>query len=226
MFILFGTRGLKHAVNDSPAIPNACPNCSNGNLVHKLYRRWFTLFFIPVIPLDVIDRFYECDKCSSAYNESVKEVLERSQEEIDNAEKEAKATYAKALIASMTHMSTIDNHLDEAEEREINDAIAQFPELSADLVGIYEHVKLNGNKDNQVFNLLNEARNSLSQEALVNLLAQAAVILLADGNIEKEEEALMKEYLIACGLPKDLYPTLIGKLKAKDIKEIGAEQLN
>ncbi len=226
MFIIFGTRGLKHTVNESPVLSNSCPNCNNGNLVNKLYRRWFTLFFIPVIPLDVVDRFYQCDSCKSAYNESIKTVLQQSQNEINENQKRAKLVFGKALVASMTHMSIIDGDFAKEEEREIMDAIEGFSEMKDELLAIHHNVKNNANEGNQVFNYLNEARNALSAEALMNILAQAAVVLLADGSIEKEEEDLMKEYLIACGLPKEMYQTLIDKLKQKDISELKEGQLN
>ncbi|WP_106791013.1 TerB family tellurite resistance protein [Aquimarina sp. Aq78] len=226
MFIIFGTRGLKHTVSESPVLSNSCPNCNNGNLVNKLYRRWFTLFFIPMIPLDVVDRFYQCDSCKSAYNESVKTILQRSQDEINENQKRAKLVFAKALIASMTHMSIIDGDFAAEEEREIMDAIEGLPEMKEELMAIHQNIKATGNQDNQVFNFLNEARNELSSEALINILAQAAVVLLADGAIEKEEENLMKEYLIACGLPKEMYQTLIDKLMQKDMTKIKKEQLN
>lgn len=226
MFIIFGTRGLKHTVSERPVLSNSCPNCNNGNLVNKLYRRWFTLFFIPMIPLDVVDRFYQCDSCKSAYNESIKTILQSSEDEINENQKRAKLVFAKALIASMTHMSIIDGDFAAEEEREIMDAIEGLPEMKEDLMTIHQNVKANGNQDNQVFNFLNEARNELSSEALINILAQAAVVLLADGAIEKEEENLMKEYLIACGLPKEMYQTLIDKLMQKDMTKIKKEQLN
>ncbi|WP_025742482.1 TerB family tellurite resistance protein [Aquimarina pacifica] len=226
MFILFGTRGLKHEVKESPVLSNSCPNCKEGNLVNKLYRRWFTLFFIPVIPLDVVDRFYECDNCKSAYNESIKTVLQQSQQEITENQKNAQRAYAKALIAAMTHMAIIDGDFAVEEEREIMDALQGFPDIKDELTEIHQKVKEQGNIDNQVFNYLNEARNQLSSESLINILAQAAVVLLADGAIEKEEENLMKEYLIACGLPKEMYHTLIDKLKQKDMTNIKKEQMN
>jgi len=226
MFIIFGTRGIKHAVKDSEVIANSCPNCNDGSLIHRLYRRWFTLFFIPVIPLDVIDRFYECDRCKAAYNENVKNVLTQSQEEIDASQKAARKIYSEALVAAMTHMAMIDGDYAEEEEREINDAIENFDEFKHELLQVHREVKVNLNRDNQVFNYLSEARKALSSEALMNILAQAAVVLLADGSIEKEEEDLMKEYLIACGLPKDMYDVLIEKLKQKDMANLQEGQLN
>lgn len=226
MFIIFGTRGIKHTVSESPVLTNSCPNCAKGNLVNKLYRRWFTLFFIPVIPLDTMDRFYECDSCKSAYNETIKTILQRSEKEIEENNRKAKLVFGKALIAAMTHMAIIDNDFAAEEEREIMDAMKSFPDLKEELMNIHELVKKDGNKDNQVFDLLNTARTELSSEAVMNILAQAAVILLADGSIEKEEEDLMKEYLIACGMPKEMYGALIDKLKTREIKEIKQVQLN
>ena len=226
MFIIFGTRGIKHTVKDSAVLSNSCPNCSQGSLVNKLYRRWFKLFFIPVIPLDVIDRFYACDKCNSAYNESIKNILEQSKTEIEENQRQAKLTFAKALIASMTHMAVIDNEFAAEEEREIMDAISNFTEFKDELNNIHTAIKATKNENNQVFNYLNEARKEQSSEALINILAQAAVVLLADGSIEKEEEDLMKEYLIACGLPKEMYQTLIDRLQQKDISELQEGQLN
>lgn len=220
MFIIFGTRGIKHTISDSPVLENSCPNCDNGSLVNKLYRRWFTLFFIPMIPLDVVDRFYECSHCKSAFNEKIKDLLGQSHSIQDNARHQSRYVYAKALIACMTHMSVIDGDFAAEEEREIKDAIEQFDDIKAELNQVMETVKRDLNKDNYVFNLLNEARNELSAEAIMNILAQAGVVLLADGVIDKNEENLMKEYLIACGLPKDMYRTIIDKLQTKEIEEV------
>ena len=225
MFIIFGTRGIKHTISESPVLMDSCPNCANGSLVNKLYRRWFTLFFIPVIPLDVVDRFYECSNCKSAYNETIRDILNQSQSVQDNAQHQSRYIYAKALIAAMTHMSVIDGDYAAEEEREIMDAIEQFGDIKPELIQVLEQVKRDQNKDNYVFNLLNEARSELSAEAIMNILAQAGVVLLADGIIDKAEEALMKEYLIACGLPKDMYRTLIDKLQTKNIETEKIEEV-
>ena len=117
----------------------------------------------------------------------------------------------------MTHMALIDNDYAQKEEREINDMISKFPDYTAELNAIHLKVKANGNKDNYVFNFLIEARDLLSSEALMNLLAQAGIILLADGSIDKREEELMKDFLVACGLPKEFFPVLIDKLKVKEV---------
>jgi tellurite resistance protein len=176
--------------------------------------------------LDVVARFYQCNNCKSAYNEGIKNILQQSQQDQDAARQEAELVFCRALIASMSHMTMIDGDIAPEEEREIDDAIAQFPNYTQELNSIKESILKYGNKENQVFEYLYEAKNILSSEGVIRLLAQAGVVLLADGNIDKEEETLMKEYLIACGLPKEMYQALIDKLTQKSLTTLSDDQLN
>lgn len=49
-----------------------CPHCGADRLYHhKQARRWFTLFFIPLIPLKVLGEFVECQTCKNGYDTAV-----------------------------------------------------------------------------------------------------------------------------------------------------------
>jgi hypothetical protein len=50
-----------------------CPTCGGDrHFERKQFRRWFTLFFIPVIPLNNVgDEFVECTTCRQAYKPTV-----------------------------------------------------------------------------------------------------------------------------------------------------------
>jgi len=210
--MIFGTKARKQNISADNTLKGVCPNCSNGNLVHKKYKRWFMLFFVPIIPLEEIDRFYECDNCSSAYNENIKQLLESDNSELQKSQKESKKTYARALVAVMTHMAVVDGDYAEQEEEEIRLTISEFAEMQEELLELHAQVKKYKNQGNFVFQLLQKARKELSSEVLMKILAQAGRVLLADGNIEKEEEDLLKEYLASCGLPKDLCQVILSKL--------------
>src|SRR5690606_10175763 len=47
-----------------------CPQCGGDRpYAQKKGRRWFTLFFIPVVPLNHVgEEFVECDTCHAAYS--------------------------------------------------------------------------------------------------------------------------------------------------------------
>jgi hypothetical protein len=51
-----------------------CPNCGPGRkYMCKRPRRFFTLYFIPVIPLQVYDEYIECQFCTKAWQPSILE---------------------------------------------------------------------------------------------------------------------------------------------------------
>lgn len=68
MFILWGWRIRKHEISAGQFHCQSCAADAPYKLVEP--RRWFTLFFIPVIPLDRQDRYVECAKCGGAYTEA------------------------------------------------------------------------------------------------------------------------------------------------------------
>jgi tellurite resistance protein len=50
----------------------SCPNCGQDRTYERREaRRWFTLFFIPVIPLKVLGHVIRCSHCGNDFRESV-----------------------------------------------------------------------------------------------------------------------------------------------------------
>jgi hypothetical protein len=49
-----------------------CPSCGGDrHYAHKQARNWFTLFFVPLIPLKVLGEFVECQTCKQGYDERI-----------------------------------------------------------------------------------------------------------------------------------------------------------
>src|SRR5689334_7823777 len=49
-----------------------CPQCgADRQYGRREARRWFTLFFIPIIPLKVLGQVIQCLTCNTQYKESV-----------------------------------------------------------------------------------------------------------------------------------------------------------
>lgn len=63
MIILFGTTNKEQACGGGTF---TCPACRQpARYVEKKVRRHFTLFFIPVLPLDEQGRYIECRGCGA-----------------------------------------------------------------------------------------------------------------------------------------------------------------
>jgi len=83
--IIWGSRGLTSTV---VATQFHCPQCStlrDGSL--KQVRNFFTLYFIPLIPLNVAGRFVECSSCGGTFAE---EILSYDPEKEQNASRECR----------------------------------------------------------------------------------------------------------------------------------------
>src|SRR3954464_3087245 len=63
--LIFGFRSRAGVIGRGTFL---CPHCGvDRSYSHKRMRRWFTLFFIPVIPLNVAGEFVECDTCRQGF---------------------------------------------------------------------------------------------------------------------------------------------------------------
>jgi hypothetical protein len=63
--IIFGIRGGKRK-DHGAALPVTCPNCNNQTFYRYLtVSKWFTLFFIPVIPISS-KHYLMCPVCTRA----------------------------------------------------------------------------------------------------------------------------------------------------------------
>lgn len=65
-FIIFGWP--KRTKEYGPTVPDHCDNCDNSAYFFLFKeRRWFSLFFIPLIPLGFATRYLLCSVCQAGY---------------------------------------------------------------------------------------------------------------------------------------------------------------
>ncbi|RLD79640.1 MAG: hypothetical protein DRJ10_08545 [Bacteroidetes bacterium] len=193
-------------------LTDACPVCGDDMYLRN-FEKYFTLFDKPLFRLASIDTFYQCDACKSSYNTSLKDLVKLDDQKKELKFQEAGKLYAKALIAAMTYMAIIDGDLDEKEQLNLHAIIGKYSNISDELIDTMDYVKRNGNKDDYVYHLLRKVHKVLSVESVLALLTKAVQMIVADGQMKKEEIMLINAFLLASGLPKDLYKTLLEKIK-------------
>ena len=93
--IIFGTRGMNSIAATGEF---HCPRCGPRRQFNRIeVRRWFTLYFIPVIPLGTAGDYVECTACAGTYGS---EVLDYDPEaERRETLEEVKRVYVLAAIA-------------------------------------------------------------------------------------------------------------------------------
>lgn len=69
MLLIWGFRTLLTVIASGHF---ACPHCeTDAAYQHVRPRRWFTIFFIPLIPGSWRDAYVECQRCKNCYSEAV-----------------------------------------------------------------------------------------------------------------------------------------------------------
>lgn len=67
--IIFGSRAVTGSKGTGSFV---CPRCGPGAPYdHKRVRRFFTLYFIPLIPLRTVGEYIECGTCRTTYKPEV-----------------------------------------------------------------------------------------------------------------------------------------------------------
>lgn len=208
MFLIFGIQELKRRSKDRPELQGGCPNCRGTNLTPITYRRWFTLFFIPVIPIGSAKSFYECNQCKQLFDENIAYHNTQPQQKEEIVINDNSLTFSRALISSMTYLAITNGYISSREEKQIQDSIAEFSSFTEELKSIKASIVSHGNKENQVFEYLYDTKDVLSKEEIKRLLTQIAGILDTH-RISKEQETILKDFLIASGLPKEIYTEIV-----------------
>ena len=116
MFVIFGTRGRSHTIGSGTFF---CPREGGDRpYEHKEARRWFTLFFIPLIPLDRPGDYVECTSCKSTYYTTVLEAP-------TGASIQDVMTQAIRYVA--VRLTLADGHVDPDERRVATEVVRSSP---------------------------------------------------------------------------------------------------
>ncbi len=209
---LLGSSIIKKNAKSGEVLTNACPVCGD-DMILKGFEKYFTVLDKPILKIANIDTFYQCDACQSSYNTKLKDIIALDDIKKEIEFQDAGKLYAKALIASMTHMATIDGELDEQEQQLLHGIIGKYSNIADELIESMDYVKENGNKNDYVFIQLRKVRKVLSAESVLSLLAEAFQMIIADGKMKKEELLLLNVFLLESGLPKSLYKMLLLEMK-------------
>ena len=68
MFIIFGSKGLERPVKGGVSLTRVCSECNRPTTMDEPQMVvYFTLYFIPLIPVERKECFLKCQECSTAY---------------------------------------------------------------------------------------------------------------------------------------------------------------
>jgi uncharacterized tellurite resistance protein B-like protein len=143
---------------------------------HRQARRWFTLFFIPLIPLAVLGDFIECTSCGRQYDPVVLS-LPTAGEMMDNL--------ANAMRYAIVAIVTADEAVSDDERRaalEIMERFSDTPYTAEDLER--DLIELSPDSLEDAFGQVAGSLNDLGKESLI---VACMAVSAADGHVDERE---------------------------------------
>lgn len=184
-----------------------CPREGGDRPFHrKEARRWFTFFFIPVIPLNVLGEFIECQSCTSAYDPVVLTAPTAGQM-MDNL--------ANAMRYAVVAITMADGTVDDAERHVALQIMAEHsdtpytPEdLDRDLRELHP---------GDLTTHLGNVAGYLNEHGKERLLTACVMIAASDGTVDESEIAELQKAGAALGMsPAHVRGVIAGVREAQD----------
>lgn len=192
--IIFGTRGVTTTPERGTFF---CPRCnSNQRYNFKRVRRFFTLYFIPVIPLDKLGEYVECPACQGTY---APEILEYDPQ---TANLQMEALFFVAVKHVMIGMLLADGEIDDSEIAMLQ---AQYEHLTGTQIPedeLREEIAVIHASGDSPVELVSRLTPQLNDSGKETVMRAAYAIAGADGIIDPSEQAMMVEIGGAMGLTK------------------------
>ncbi len=183
--IIFGTRGVTTTKERGQF---TCPQCeTNQDYKHKKVTKFFTLYFIPIIPLGSRGEYVECQRCKGTF---VPRVLEYQPDQGRDA---FMAEYEKAIRHSMVLMMLADGVIDDQEMETVHLIINKFSHNDMTLDELKRYVDDVQKSPQDVSTYLKGVAPSLNEHGKEVIIQCAISVAAADGHIDDSEMDLIKE---------------------------------
>ena len=187
MLLIFGLRPRYRVLSEGTF---ACPN-EGGDRTYrrKLARNWFTLFFVPLIPLNVLGEMVECSSCKTAYDPKVLTMPTAAQMMNDLAD-----AVRHAVVAVMV----ADGDADEAEKRAglaLVETYADTPYTMYDLES-----DLRSLRRADVAGTVGRVAGSLNEHGKEGLMMALGGVATSDGGLHGDEVEALRDIGASLGL--------------------------
>lgn len=180
--IIFGTRGVTYTKGQGTFF---CPACGESEYRIRRVRRFFTLYFIPLIPLDLLGEYVECGSCRDSYKLAVLELAPGPSAAEFEAEFQVVTRRLMALMALADGVVTAD----EIETvREIYNDLAKKDWSSAEIAEEIEAARGDGRS---VEDYTRSVIGSLNDRGKELALSAALMVAAADGEFHDQERELV-----------------------------------
>lgn len=183
--IIFGTRGIRSTKATGKF---DCPQCeADRDYKHKKVTQFFTLYFIPLIPLGNKGEYVECTHCKGTF---VTRILDSSKS-TDKAE--FMAMYEQAIRHVMVKIMLADGVIDKNERITVLAIINKYGHNDMSSFQLDDYIKEVQADKSDISTYLKHVGPSLNDHGKELLVKCALDVAYSDGHFDESERELILE---------------------------------
>ncbi len=177
--IIYGTRGVKSTISTGNF---HCPQCETlEEYRHRKVRKFFTLYFIPIIPLNSLGEFVECRRCKSTF---ITEVLTQDN---DSENRQFMALYLHAIRHSMVLIMLADGIIEDSEKTAVLAIINSHGHNDMTMRELEAYIVEVQNEGKDITTYLKEVGPALNEHGKEMIIKSALEVAASDGHMDMTE---------------------------------------
>lgn len=206
--IIFGTRGVKSTIQSGDF---NCPQCARSMPYrHRKVKKFFTLYFIPLIPLGSAGEYVECNGCKGTF---IPRVLSNAPAVDD----EFMANYERALRHTMVLIMLADGVIEDKEKDTVLALLNKFGSTEISMLQLENYIKKVQSDNLEIHTYLKKICDSLNEHGKETILKCAFFVAAADGNVDDSELKLIQQMGDAMEMAPAHYKGVLNELTTKSI---------
>jgi uncharacterized tellurite resistance protein B-like protein len=199
--IIFGTRGVTYGSEGGQFF---CPDCNGKEAyLHRKVRRFFTLYFIPLIPLDLVGEYVECQKCSSTYKTSILQLDPGVDEEHQEAE------FRQAMRRVLVLMMLADGVVEESEIAAIQTILGKLESRTIERAEIEAELARARSGSTDIAEYCKSMAGYLNDAGREMVVKAALLVAAADGTIDDSERDALGKMAMALNMTKTQFAAIV-----------------
>lgn len=182
--IIWGSKGRTKTINSGRFF---CPECRvycDYNQVEL--KRWFTLYFIPVFPMETLSEYIECQSCKGTYRSNVLDYDPIKENQKFNA------MFFEASLTVMAKLALSDGVIDENEVTQIARSFGNLTGREIETSDVHDAIKRASEDTSHLSDIIKNLTIHLNDNGREILLRSAILVAKADGNVHESELRQLK----------------------------------
>ncbi|MDQ3334481.1 MAG: TerB family tellurite resistance protein [Myxococcota bacterium] len=202
--IIFGTRGVTYGSEGGQFF---CPDCEGKESYrHRRVRRFFTLYFIPLIPLDLLGEYIECQRCTSTYKISILDFDPQKSADAEEAE------FQKAMRRVLVMMMLADGVIEDTEIEAIQTILGKLEDREVPRSEVEAEITRAQSEQTSIETYCRGMAGYLNDSGREMVVKAAILVAGADGKFEESERDALASIATALNMSRAHFSGIINDL--------------